>query len=315
MNICPVTYEPCGEDFYSPRGLRQLNKRLTDLTALPLSAPEQRREALARAGKLSIQGIQPKLSARLDVKNETFEIVDRYGTYIIKPQHADFPLMPENEGLSMHLAAMAGLEVPVSGLVRSADGSFSYFIRRFDRTGNTGRVAVEDFAQLSGRDRSTKYDSSMERLVEIIDSYCTFPVVEKVKLFERTLFSFLVGNEDMHLKNTSLIRREGRVELSPLYDCLNTTIELEAIGRRPDEIEETALPLRGRKRNLSRHDLVDYFGRERLGLNGKVVEGSLLRLVGMIPEWTGVISISFLDEAMKARYRDLLLRRSAVLQS
>lgn len=313
MNRCPITYEPCGDESYSRRGLRLLNSKLTDLAHLPLTAPEQRREALARAGKLSIQGLQPKLSARLDLKKATFEIVDRFGTYIIKPPHADFPLMPENEGLSMHMAGMAGLEVPVNGLVCSADSSRSYFIRRFDRKGNTGRVAVEDFAQLSGLDRSSKYDSSMERLIDILDRYCTFPVVEKVKLFERTVFSFLIGNEDMHLKNISLIRREGRVELSPLYDCLNTTIELEAIGKRRDQIEETALPLRGRKRNLTRRDIVDYYGRERLGLSGRVVDGSLRKMSAMIPDWIETIGISFLDDTMKDRYRDLLLEHCSVL--
>lgn len=221
--------------------------------------------------------------------------------------------MPENEGLSMHMAGLAGIEVPLNGLVSSADGSHSYFIRRFDRKGNSGRVAVEDFAQLSGLDRSSKYDSSMERLADILDRYCTFPVVEKVKLFERTLFSFLVGNEDMHLKNISLIRREGRVELSPLYDCLNTTIEFEAIGKKRSQIEETALPLHGRKRNLTRSDLVDYYGRERLGLGVRVVDACLRRMSAMVPGWIEAIGNSFLDDAMKGLYRDLLLERCSLL--
>src|SRR6058998_3362587 len=98
----------------------------------------------------------------------------------------------------MRLAGTVGIEVPVHGLVHGRDGSLTYFIKRFDREGSA-RLPVEDFAQLSGASRETKYDSSMEKVAGVIDQFCTFPAIERVKLFERTFFSFLVGNEDMHL--------------------------------------------------------------------------------------------------------------------
>ena len=290
-----------------------LNKKLSHLDRLPYSAQEQRREAIARAGKLSIQGIQPKLSARLSIRMSSFEIVDRYGHYILKPQHADYPQLPENEGLTMHLAMLAGFDVPLNGMVYSSDGSLTYFIRRFDRVGKTGKVATEDFAQLGGRDRSTKYGSSMEKLVEILSRHCTFPAVETVKLFRRSLFSFLVGNEDMHLKNMSLIRLDGKIELSPMYDYLNSAIAMRGVGRPREEIEELALPLRGKKRNLTRRDWIDYYARERLQLSDKVIESCLRDFGRAIPQWLELIDISFLSEEMKELYVDLLQKRCLVL--
>ena len=178
---------------------------------------------------MSIQGVQPKLSAVLSVKEQVFKVTDRGGRYMIKPQHVVYPNLPENEAITMHLAKAAGIEVPVHGLMYSEDGTMSYFVRRFDRMGQAKKLAVEDFAQLSGHSRETKYSFSMEKLASILDDFCTFPVIEKAGLFKRSLFNFLVGNEDMHLKNFSLITRNQKIELAPGYDFLNTTVAFQAL--------------------------------------------------------------------------------------
>lgn len=167
---------------------------------------------------------------------------------------------------------------------------------------------VEDFAQLLGKTRDTKYDASMEQVVSVVDGHCTFPLIEKLKLFRLTLFNFLIGNEDMHLKNFSLIGREEKVQLSPAYDLVNTTI---AVGSPSEEI---ALPIKGRKGNLSRSLLVEYFARERLGLPSRVIEDVLAEFTHAIGDWPGVISISFLSVTAKKRYTDILLERARRLQ-
>lgn len=184
MKRCPITYELISdEQSYSQKGLRLLSPKLNDLKALNYSAEEQRQEALARAGKMSIAGIQKKLSAQLHVKSQHFEIVSQYGHYILKPQSDIYPELPENEAITMSLAKMIGIDVPVHGLVYSKDNSMTYFIKRFDRFGQNKRLAVEDFAQLSQGDRHTKYKSSMEKVTAIIEKWCTFPKVEAIKLF------------------------------------------------------------------------------------------------------------------------------------
>lgn len=311
MPVCPITleeFEASKEDvLYSRAGLRRLHTQLARLQPLAISAEDQRREAAARADKMSIQGVQPKLSAVLQVKEGRFEIVDSGGRFILKPCPAEWNEVPENEALTMALAGTCGIEVPDFGLVAASDSSWTFWIRRFDRTGSKARVPLEDFAQLQDRTRDTKYQSSMERVVATIEQFCTFPAIEKRKLARRVLFCFLTGNEDMHLKNFSLIATRQKVELSPAYDLLNTSIILR------DPKDEVALPIRGKKSNLTRRDLVDYFCGERCGLAPKVLEALLKTLGASVEMWQGVIRRSFLSEEMRKKYLDLLERRSEKL--
>ena len=306
MNRCPISYE-LTEGTYSASGLKRLSRRLTHLEPFPYSAEEQVRKGVQQASKISIQGVQPKLSAVLNVKKAMFEIVDRNGRYILKPQNRMFPELPQNEDLSMRMAKLAGIEVPVHGLIYSKDKSLTYFIKRFDRVSRNNKFPVEDLSQITERTRATKYGSSMEKVADAIDTYCTFPAVEKIKLFRLTLFNFLIGNEDMHLKNYSLIFRNHKVEMSPAYDLLNTTIAIE------DPVEEIALPIAGKKRKLSGELLIDYYGKERLGLSDKVISKVIADISRVFSQWGHLIEISFLSEPMKSKYKELLNQRKAVL--
>lgn len=307
MNRCPITYENFEEGIYSPKGLKRLSPALKKLALLDYTAEELRAEAMQRACNMSIQGIQPKLSAVLNIKDGRFEVVDKGGKYILKPPHPIFPELPQNEDLTMRLAGCIGIEVPVHGLVYGKDGLLTYFIKRFDRKGQKDKIAVEDFAQLAGLSRDTKYNYSMEKLVKLIDETCTFPAIEKSRLFKRVLFNYLVGNEDMHLKNYSVIIRNGKVELSPAYDFLNSSIVLKG------DIEEIALTLKGKKSNLNRSDFIYYLGTERCGLTDKVIEKTLSSVQQGIPTWFNLIDNSFLTDVMKEKYSDLLKRRIQIL--
>ena len=308
MNRCPITYEllPEGEA-YSQRGLAMLNRKLRSLAPLEFTAEQQRQEAISRAGKMSVQGLQLKLSAVLRISQGRFEVVNRGGHYILKPQSLEFPELPENEDLTMRMASAVGIKAPVHGLLRSVDGSITYFIKRFDREGRD-RLPVEDFAQLSGKSRDTKYDSSMEKVASVIEAFCTFPALERVRLFERTLFSFLVGNEDMHLKNFSLITKNEKVELAPAYDLLNTTIALR------DAKEEIALPIKGKKSRLTRNDLLNYFARERLQINERVLSDVLSRFAEARSAWSDLLGRSFLSPHAKQKYAAILAERGHLMQ-
>ena len=142
----------------------------------------------------------------------------------------------------------------------------------------------------------------MEKLIPVIDQYCTFPVLEKLKLFKITLFCFLIGNEDMHLKNFSLIRRPEKIELTPAYDLINSAIILHST-------EELALPLCGKKSKLARKHLIDYFGKERLGLSTNSIQQEEERFRHVIPEWKELIQASFLSDQMKKQYIDHLQQK------
>lgn len=308
MKRCPITYEPIPDaKRYSDKGLKLLSRQLTDLNVFPLTNQEIRRQSRQRAPKMSIQGVQPKVSALLKIKEQSFNIVDRNGTYIIKPQNSDFEQLPENEALTMSMAKLAGFEVPTHGLLYCSDGSFAYFIKRFDRIRKKDKLAVEDFSQLAGMNRFTKYDASMEKVAKVIGQYCTYPMVENTKHFERVLFDYLTGNEDMHLKNFSLISRNNKVELAPVYDLVNSTIVLANVS------EELALPLKGKKSRLKKSDFVDYYAKDRLKLNTKTIDTILTKLSNTFEGWLNLIDISFISDDMKEAYKNVLLARRKIL--
>ncbi len=299
MRKCPITYQ-LSQDKYSKPGLAKLSPQLSDLQDLPFTAQEQRQEAAALAAKMSIQGVQPKLSAKLSVTKQAFEVVDNGGTFIIKPQNDLYKEVPENEDVTMKMAQAFGIEVPLTGLVYSKDGSLSYFIKRFDRYGRNKKNHLEDFAQLTGNTRETKYKWSMEKLIPVIEKHCTFPVIEKRKLFRRVLFCFLTGNEDMHLKNFSLITQEDKITLSPAYDLLNSTI---AMGT---AIEEMALPLAGKKSKFKKEHFFEYYAQDKLQLTKKTIVAEHQHLVDKKKELEHWINISFLSEEMKEQYLHLM---------
>jgi serine/threonine-protein kinase HipA len=306
MNRCPITYELC-DDKYSKTGLKMLSPYLDHLDDLAYSASEQRHEAAMRATRMSVQGVQPKLSAVLKQKEQRFEVVDIHGKFILKPQHHIFPQLPENEALTMRMAESCGIEVPLHGMVYSKDGSLTYFIKRFDRHGRNKKLAVEDFAQLAGLTRDTKYNYSIEKLIRLVEEHCTFPVLEKARLFHRILFNYLVGNEDMHMKNYSLIRQENKIELAPAYDFLSSTLVLKG------NIEESALTIKGKKNNLTKNDLIKYLGQERLSLNDRIISNTLNQLSNARKDWYRLIGISFLNDEFKEKYSELVHERSGRL--
>ena len=307
MNRCPITYEASGNSLYSKNGLKLLSQKLTSLELLAYTAAEQRAEAMYRATKLSIQGVQPKLSAILNIKEGKFELVDNGGKYILKPQHHLYPQLPENEDVTMCMAKVAGINVPLHGMIWCKDESLTYFIKRFDRAGHKDKIPVEDFAQLAGLSRDTKYNYSMEKLVDLIDEYCTFPMIEKARLFKLVIFNFLTGNEDMHLKNFSVIRNGDKIELSPAYDLLNTTIVLKG------DIEEIPLPIAGKKKKLTGKILVDYFGKELCGLTDKVIESTLVNLKVAKPSFFSLLDACFLSAEFKEKYQLLLDKRLKII--
>lgn len=173
-----IIYEPC-EKCYSARGLRLLSRSL----------------------------------ARLDAKRESFVLVDHGGNFILKPPSPPYPKFPENEDLTMRLATAAGIEVPLHGLVYASDGSRTYFIRRFDRVGRGAKLTVEDFAQLSGGTRQTKYDSSMEQVVLVIEGEeLALPLQGKRRDLKRSTFVTYFAKERLGLTDKVINQELDRLK-------------------------------------------------------------------------------------------------------
>ncbi len=256
--------------------------------------------------RMSLSGVQPKVSAIYSRSKNCFEVVETNGSYILKPSSQAFPGAAENEALTMQLAKAAGIEVPLCGCLPSRDGSGVFWIERFDRWGafNRNRVRCEDMCQLLEVPSSWKYAGNLETLARVIREHCSNPKLQLVKLFHRVLFCWVTGNGDMHLKNWSLVEKGPLIELAPAYDLLNTKILL-------DDEDESALTVADRKSGLDRQLLVDYFGREVCGVNEKMIEKTLHQLKKA--DWNLTIMGSHLPAEIALQYDALVMDRMEVL--
>ena len=227
-------HKACSKQFFgtaTPPLLTLNNKQLETLA----------KEIIVRS--IAVTGVQPKLSLQLEkTRNETprLTLVGLYGDYILKPPSEQYPCLPENEDLTMHLAQIAGICTAAHSLIRLSSGELAYITRRFDRQ-NGQKIAVEDFCQLTETLTEHKYRGSVEKIGKLVRQFTTNTGYEQQRLFELVLFCYLTGNTDMHLKNYALIENSlGQYELSPAYDLLSTLLVL------PDE-EESALTINGKK--------------------------------------------------------------------
>lgn len=201
------------------------------------------------AERLAITGVQPKISLSLNGEkgNKRLTLVGLWGDYILKPQSKEYLLMPEVEDLTMHLAALFKIETAKHALIRTSTGELAYITKRFDRKKGK-KIHVEDLCQLSQLLTEQKYNSSYERVGKIIKQFASNTGLDAIKYFRLVLFSFLTGNNDMHLKNFSLMHTNHGVILSPAYDLINVNLIY------PKDKEDMALTLGGRKRKIKRSD-------------------------------------------------------------
>ena len=208
------------------------------------SLPEISLKAQALVGKLSISGVQPKLSLKLDKKRGELVPASEGGEYILKPQPQTFIHLPENEQCCMDIAGALGIDTPAHCLLRLTDHSFAYIIKRFDlRKGQ--KIHQEDFSQLLGKD---KYDGSVEQIGRKLKEVSSAPGLDSQLFFERVVLNFLLGNGDAHLKNYSINYDQALpIRLSPAYDIVSSKLVI------PDE-EDSALAINGKKNKLSRED-------------------------------------------------------------
>ena len=254
---------------------------------------------------VTVPGVQPKLSLSLieeagqNTEKRLTVVGALGGYYIFKPPSPGFEEMPANEHVTMRIAESYGINVVPASLIRLKSGEMSYITKRIDRTINKEKVHMLDMFQIT--EAFDKYKSSMEKIGKAVEKYSANTLLDKLFLFEITLFSFLTGNNDMHLKNFSMIQNKGKWILAPFYDLLNVSIIL------PEDTEELALTLGGKKRKLTRQSF-ETFGRN-MGINDKQINGVFQRFLKNKPKALRLIEHSFLSEEMQNRYIELLNKR------
>ncbi|MBR5075604.1 MAG: HipA domain-containing protein [Bacteroidales bacterium] len=254
----------------------------------------------------TLTGVQPKLSLNLDKHRDSqkLTIVGLWGGYIFKPQTEQFAMLPENEDLTMHLAEIAKLKTVPHTLIRMKDGSIGYLTKRIDRTKTGEKIAMEDMCQLTERQTEHKYRSAYEQIGKAIRKYSAYPQLDMVDFLELVYFSWLTGNNDMHLKNFSLYSPAGEPVLAPAYDLLSAAIS------NPADDEELALNLNGKKKHLKDSDFVAAF--RTCGVPEIVFDRIKKKYLDLLPKFEGEIQRSFLSEDLKASYIELLHRKMQI---
>jgi serine/threonine-protein kinase HipA len=256
----------------------------------------RRREALS--------GVQPKLSLSIE-KNakpsliSRFTIVSILSGYILKPPSPQYRFLPETEDLTMHLAGLCGIQTVPHSLIRLKSGELAYITKRIDRKKKT-KVHMEDMCQLTERLTEHKYQGSYEQIGRVILKYSVNPYFDIFNYYRQVVFSFLTGNADMHLKNFSLINQPGSgYALAPAYDLVSSKLLM------PEDPEELALTLNGKKGKLKREDFLGAFSKS--GLDKKGAEDIFGKFEKALPLLMDFIEKSFLNEGMKEDYSGLLI--------
>jgi len=285
----------CSKRIFGTEAPPEINFSLTDITELAI-------KILGRS--VSVSGVQPKLSLGLSKEKKgknRLTIVGLWGNYILKPPFERFPEMPEVEDLTMRLAETAGIKTAEHSLVRLKSGELAYISKRFDRK-KSNKLHLEDMAQITEMLTERKYSGSMEKVGKAILKYSDYPGNDAIRFFELTLFCFITGNADMHLKNFSLLTNEEyEITLSPAYDLLSTKLLM------PEDKEELAITLNGKKNNLRKKDF-ELFA-EKLGINEKVKISVYKKFFSSIEIFKEIIDRSFLKEETKLLYIELISER------
>lgn len=299
MNSCLFCYKPVENGEYHAN----CSRKFFGTAKVPvLELDQEKLNKLAQLTvneRLALTGVQPKISLSLNGEkgNKRLTLVGLWGDYILKPQSANFEAMPQVEDLTMHMAKLFKIETAQHALIHTSTAELAYITKRFDRV-KRNKIHVEDLCQLSELLTEQKYKSSYERVGKIIRKYAANPGLDAIRYYRLVLFSFLTGNNDMHLKNFSLVHTQNGVLFSPAYDLISVNLIF------PADEEEMALTLAGRKRKIKGSDF-DQFATS-LEITDIVRNNIYKDFSNQIYKAVDLINRSFLSEEYKQEYIRIL---------
>lgn len=257
----------------------------------------------------TVPGVQKKLSLHFEGGAKPRLTLSNYPAgYILKPQNEEYEALPEAEFLVMSMAKITGIKTVLFALVKLDDG-YAYITKRIDREGEN-MLAMEDFCQLDERLTQDKYKGSYERCAKLIDRYSKQRGFDMSELFLRLVFSFVVGNSDMHLKNFSLIEDGAgsqKYMLSSAYDLLPVNAIL------PEDDEQFALTINGKKRNIYKKDFLLFA--ENVGIPALAAKKIIADVVSLEDTYISMCKDSYLPKHLKAALIDIITSRTSVLRS
>ena len=258
----------------------------------------------------TVPGVQRKMSLHLSKGDKArLTLVGYPSVYILKPQSKEYSALPEAEQIVMCMADAVGISTVPHGLIRSG-GTYAYITKRVDRVCLPDQpvrpLAMEDFCQLTFRLTNDKYQSSYERCAKVIDRWSSQKNLDLAEFFTRIVFSFLIGNSDMHLKNFSLIENAPGSQtyvLSPAYDMLPVNVV-------SDDKEETALALNGETTKLRKKDFLALA--VACSLSPAAAEKMIKRLIGKVDDMIIILQNSECPDSIRKNLLKLIKKRAAV---
>lgn len=289
-------------------------KKMFATSCLPsIELNEEVLEALAKESTsqgITVAGVQKKLSLHLIAQNSQsrLTLVGYPQGYILKPQSPDFDFLPQCEFIVMNMADAAGINTVPHVLIPCQDKSLAYITKRIDRSADGQKIHMEDFCQISGRLTEDKYKGSYEQCSKIISAYSDRPGLDMSDFFYRLLFCFVTGNSDMHLKNFSLIKNPetGLTTLSDAYDLLPVNLLM------PEDREETALNLNGKKSKLKKIDFMTFAN--NAGIQEKAALKMISKLISKKDLLLDMASSPFIPVELQQRFCNLIEERMSRLE-
>ena len=315
LTVCPSILQE-GYDTYSPIARRTLfdGHAVSHIfsEASPDTGTVEANEAVKSVGRISFSGAQPKFSIVVDDDKLRYIREGEQGTFILKPRPTAYQIINKdfcvaNEHVTMQIASQVyGIETAANALCFFDDGTPAYITRRFD-VHSKGKYKQEDFAALLGYTKDNagsnyKYDkASYEECAEVIHRYVKATLIDIRRFFRIILFNFVTLNDDAHLKNFSLIERNGEYRLSPAYDLINTSLQLmnphifaldKGLFKEGIAFSDT--------HTISRSDFEE-FGK-RIGLPIKVIKQEIDMFAAEQPLVKELLGRSFLSPSLQKQY-------------
>lgn len=240
ITVCPGTLKK-GFESYSPTCLKKVFNGIKVDHVLQYNSTNKdeqvAKQFIENRKRISISGVQEKLSLVLEDKKLRLTQVTEQGEYILKPIPRDLIKVnevPANEHLTMQIAKQVyEIEVAENAMIFFKNGSPAYITKRFDLNKDGSKRGIEDFASLAGKSSDKggsnyKYEYSYEEIGELIMRFIPAWRVEIEKFFSIVLFNYIYSNGDAHLKNFSIIETEsGDYKLSPAYDLICTKLHVD----------------------------------------------------------------------------------------
>lgn len=303
---------------YQDAAFKSLFGSLKVNPVLELSRPAFKQASVRHTTGLSISGVQQKLSLGI-TESHQLEPVTTNGQYILKPSPEEFPNAAENEHTAMLTGHILGIRTADCGLISFADDELAYITRRFDRPDNVKKFHQEDLVQGFDMPSDRKYDKSYEAAGALINAMTGGKQTVVLEYIHRIMHAYLVGNDDMHLKNTSLQKLPNNTtalydQLTPNYDCL-----FAGAFENRNEVGFLALDLLDNGFSAqyehhgyyTGHDFVELAG--KLGIPAKPIQSFVKNIERKLPQLIDMIHHSYMRDEQKVRAGEIIVDRLRTL--